>query len=300
MRFYRSIFAVMGVLGTHNVWAADQIAPADPSFHFSVDNNLRAQVPADILKRGYLIVGTNPNTPPTTFYKKDNKTLAGREIDILTAVADKLGLKVQWHDTGGFENIIPGLKSGRYDLAISNISATPERLKQADFINYFVSSRLAIISRKDQNIAPFTSLDVLCGKEVGAGVGTTMVIRLDEASKKCVVEGKPPIKTVIFPNRPAGVQATVSGRIPLYFGPFEGLTYQVSQIKSLVISGQVSIGSDNSSVALAKDSPLDDAVQNTLNSLMKDGSYQKILDKWNIGYGAVKEAKRNDQILNGI
>lgn len=67
---YRSIFAVMVVLGTHNVWAADQIAPADPSFHFSVDNNLRAQVPADILKRGYLIVGTNPNTPPTTFYKK--------------------------------------------------------------------------------------------------------------------------------------------------------------------------------------------------------------------------------------
>jgi len=38
-------------------------------------------------------------------------------------------------------------------------------------------------------------------------------------------------------------------------------------------------------------------VQAALNSLIKDGSYQKILDKWNIGYGAMKEAKRNEEIF---
>lgn len=42
----------------------------------------------------------------------------------MNAVAARLGVEVRWQDTGGFDNIIPGLKSGRYDVALSNINAT--------------------------------------------------------------------------------------------------------------------------------------------------------------------------------
>ena len=86
------------------------------------------RLPADVRQRGSLTVATNPNTPPTTYFGPDNRTLEGREIDIMTAVAGKLGLKVTWQDSGGFDNLIPGLQNARYDAAVSNLTATSERI----------------------------------------------------------------------------------------------------------------------------------------------------------------------------
>ncbi|WP_017345917.1 transporter substrate-binding domain-containing protein [Pantoea sp. A4] len=284
-------------LSTHGALAAEQAVPTDSSLHVQADAALTKLLPADIAKRGFIVAGTNPNTPPTTFYKEDNKTLAGREIDIMNAVGERLGIQVQWRDTGGFDNIIPGLKSGRYDVALSNVNATPARAKIIDFVSYYDASRLGIISLKSANVTPFTSFDAVCGKEVGAGSGTTQVTRLEEASKACVSAGKPPIKVSVFPDRPAGVQAVVSGRVPMFFGPYEGLLWQVKVIKPLALSGEISVNDAPVSVAFPKDSALEPAVQAALNSLIKDGSYQKILDHWGIGFGAVKTAKRNQEIF---
>jgi polar amino acid transport system substrate-binding protein len=107
----------------------------------------------------------------------------------MNAVAARLGVEVRWQDTGGFDNIIPGLKSGRYDVALSNINATKKRLEQVDFVSYYDASRLGVISRKDANIAPFTSFNAVCGQEVGAGAGTTQIGRLEAASKICTDAG---------------------------------------------------------------------------------------------------------------
>ncbi|MFB6325645.1 ABC transporter substrate-binding protein [Pantoea deleyi] len=278
-------------------FAAEPSVPAESSVHVNADPALKSLLPADILKRGYIVAGTNPNTPPTTFYKEDNKTLAGREIDIMNAVGERLGIAVQWRDTGGFDNIIPGLKTGRYDVALSNINATPARLKQIDFVGYYSASLLGIISRKDAGVTPFKSLNDVCGKEVGAGSGTTQVTRLEEASKACETAGKPPIRVAIFPDRPAGVQAVVSGRVPFFLGPYEGLLWQTKVIKPLTMSGEITVSDAPVSVAFPKASPLEPAVQAALNSLIKDGSYRKILDNWGIGFGAVTEARRNEEIF---
>ena len=51
------------------------------------------------------------------------------------------------------------------------------------------------------------------------------------------------------------------------------------------------------SIALAKDSPLGKPIQAALNSLIKDGTYQQILDKWEIGFGAVESAGLNAENL---
>ncbi|MDO6406702.1 ABC transporter substrate-binding protein (plasmid) [Pantoea phytobeneficialis] len=297
MKFAKGMTLFALALSAHTTFAAEQSVPTDSSVHVKADPALKSLLPADIVKRGYIVAGTNPNTPPTTFYKEDNKTLAGREIDIMNAVGERLGIPVHWQDTGGFDNIIPGLKTGRYDVALSNINATKARTKQVDFVSYYNASLLGIISQKDANIAPFKSFDAVCGKEVGAGSGTTQVTRLEEASKACEAAGKPPIKVSVFPDRPAGVQAVVSGRVPMFLGPYEGLLWQVKVIKPLTMSGEISVTDYPVSVAFPKESELEPAVQAALNSLIKDGSYKKILDNWGIGFGAVTEAKRNDEIF---
>ena len=97
-----------------------------------------------------------------TFYKEDNKTLAGREIDIMNAVGERLGIAVEWRDTGGFDNIIPGLKTGRYDVALSNINATPTRLKQIDFVGYY-NGVTWVVPEPAPTSLPQTSLSDLNG-----------------------------------------------------------------------------------------------------------------------------------------
>lgn len=293
----KGLAILLAMMATHGAIAAESSVAADSNFQTRADRALNDSLPETVRTRGYIVAGTNPNTPPTTFYKEDNKTLAGREIDVMTAVAEKLGVKVQWHDTGGFDNIIPGLKSGRYDVALSNINATQKRLDQVDFVSYFDASRLGVISRQDAGIKPFTQLTEACGLEIGAGAGTTQLTRLSEASKACEAQGKPAIKIATFPDRPAGVQAVVSGRVPLFFGPYEGLTWQVNKVKALTMSGQITVNDAPVSIAFPKGSELEVPVQAALNALIADGTYQKILDHWSIGYGAVPASKRNAEIF---
>lgn len=58
------------VLNASVSFAAEPSVPADSSIHVKADPALKTLIPADILKRGYIVAGTNPNTPPTTFIKK--------------------------------------------------------------------------------------------------------------------------------------------------------------------------------------------------------------------------------------
>ena len=284
-------------IAAHTAFAADESVPTASALHVKADPALKSLLPDDVAKRGYIVAGTNPNTPPTTFYKEDNKTLAGREIDIMNAVGERLGIQVQWRDTGGFDNIIPGLKTGRYDVALSNINGTPARAKIIDFISYYDASRLGVIARKDANIKPFKKLEEVCGQEVGAGSGTTQITRLEDANKICEANGEKPIKIAIFPDRPSGVQAVVSGRVPMFLGPYEGLLWQAKVIKPLTLAGELTVHDAPVSIAFQKGSKLEPAVQAALESLLKDGSYKKILDGWDIGFGAVTEIKRNQEIF---
>ncbi|KMV67819.1 ABC transporter substrate-binding protein [Rosenbergiella epipactidis] len=293
-RLLLSLFAAF--VPAKNLLAAEQNVPYVSSVHVAADPSLHASLPQSILKQGFIVAGTNPNTPPTTFYQADNKTLAGREIDIVSAIAERLGLAVHWRDTGGFDNIIPGLKSGRYDVAAANIDATKQRLKQVDFIGYYNASKLALIARKDSQLGPFTQFIALCGQTIGAGAGTSQVTRLQAASDQCKAQNKPAISIPIFPDRPAGVQAVISGRVPMFFGPYEGLRYQVSQVKPLALAGELTIEDTIVAIALPKSSPLEKPMQAALNSLIADGSYRKILDKWQIGFGAVKQAGLNEEV----
>lgn len=283
---------------TTSVYAQEEAGVA-AKFNFQVESDAKLQslLPQEIIQKGYVIAGTNPNTPPTTFFLEDNKTLSGRDVDIMNAIGQRLGLKVIWKDTGGFDNIIPGLKTGRFDAVLSNIRPSQKRFAQIDFVSYFDSSRQAVISRKDKNVPPFTRLTALCGETVGAGVGTAQIEFLNEASKTCISENKPAIQVAVFPSRPDGVVAVLSGRTSFYYGPWEGLAYQAAQLKNLAITGEISVQEPPMSIGLPKGSPIEKAVQAAMNSLIQDGTYQKILDHWFIGYGAVKEAKLNEDVF---
>ena len=261
---------------------------------------LAQQVPEALRAGGVLTIATNPNTPPTVFVMDDNRTLAGREIDIMSAVAHRLGLEPHWVNAGGFGNIVPGLSSGRYQAALANLSVTPDRLTQVDFVSYFNSNRLGLVRAKQgAPETPATDLMGLCGETIGAGSGTTNADVLLHQNDSCVAAGRKPITVPLFPGRPAGVQAVLSGRVPGFFGPYEGLRYMVSvSHDALAMTGVYQVPSDFVGIGLQKGSPLTPLVAQALNSLIADGTYAAILHKWDLDFGAVAEARQNSAILD--
>jgi len=174
-------------------------------------------------------------------------------------------------------------------------------LKKIDFVAYFNSNRLGLVTldTPDDKAKPtLTHLADLCGQTIAGGAGTQNVVVLQQQSAKCVAAGKAKIDVPEFPSRPAGVQAVLSGRTPGFFGPYEGLKYMTSVSHgNLRLAGVFRVPGTGISIGLAKDSPLTEPVRAALASLIKDGTYAKILAKWDMAYGAVSAARANQAIL---
>ena len=296
-----ALCAAASLLAAHAASAqpAEGGLPYRTGFEVKSDPALAAKVPQRYRQAGTLTVATNPNTPPTIYITEDNRTLAGREIDVMSAVAHRLGLEPRWVNAGSFGNIVPGLSSGRYDAALANLSVTPDRLKQVDFVSYFDNNRLGLVRAKDGfDGKPTTDLMSLCGETIGAGSGTTNAEVVLRQSEACVAAGRKPITVPLFPGRPAGVQAVLSGRIPGFVGPYEGLVYMVSASQDrLALAGTFTVPGDFVGIGLQKDSALTPLVAEAVNSLIQDGTYSAILKKWDLDYGALPEARQNGAIL---
>lgn len=125
-----------------------------------------------IKKAGVLKVGTSADFAPFEFHTMvDGKDeIVGVDIDLVNAIADKLGVKAEIVDTD-FNAVLSGLKDGNVDIAVSGISATPERQKSFDFTdNYYNPPQKVLINKK--NADKYTSVESLEGKKVGAQKGS--------------------------------------------------------------------------------------------------------------------------------
>ncbi|QTU83456.1 transporter substrate-binding domain-containing protein [Carnobacteriaceae bacterium zg-C25] len=88
-----------------------------------------------IKERGKLVVGTSPDFPPREFYiinDKGEKEIVGSDIALSKAIADKLGVKLEFVTTD-FNGVIANLQTGTIDLGISGLSWTKARESVMDF-----------------------------------------------------------------------------------------------------------------------------------------------------------------------
>ncbi len=98
-------------------------------------------------KKEHLLVGMELAYPP--FEMTDEKgTPTGVSVDIATALGEFLGQAVIIQNTT-FDGLIPALKTGKIDLIISSMTATPERAKSIDFSDPYLKTGLCLLVRKD-------------------------------------------------------------------------------------------------------------------------------------------------------
>lgn len=126
-----------------------------------------------IQKKGELKVGLSADYPPYEFHQtiKGKDKIVGFDISIANKIAKDLKVKAVITEMN-FENLLGALKTGKIDMIISGMSPTPEREKEVDFSNSYMTVEQKVIVRKvDQN--KFKSTSDFQGVKVGAQKQTT-------------------------------------------------------------------------------------------------------------------------------
>jgi His/Glu/Gln/Arg/opine family amino acid ABC transporter permease subunit len=124
----------------------------------------------DVKSSGLLAVGTDATYPPFEYADDQTREIVGFDIDLMKAIADELGVEVEF-TVVPFDGIISGLNSGKYDALISAMTITPERAQAVQFSEpYYDAGQSIAVPIENETIK---SIDDLTGKRIGAQLGTT-------------------------------------------------------------------------------------------------------------------------------
>ena len=130
----------------------------------------------EVKARGKIIVGVSDTTPPFTFKRPGGSEHVGYDIDLVRAVAKRLGVAVETVSLASAERI-PMLQQGKLDFVATSMTRTPERLRDVDFsVIYFVTPH-AVIVRKASGI---TSVHQLAGRKAASASASTAGANLKE------------------------------------------------------------------------------------------------------------------------
>ena len=258
-----------------------------------IDQSLLAQ-------KGKLLVCSDIPYPPFEFFD-DNGNPAGLDVDLATEIGTRLGLQTQIVNSV-FDSIIEAVTGGKCDIIMSDMNITADRNKQISFIHYLnVGQSILVAKGNPKNINATTDL---CGQSVAAESGTTEVDYLQGTGDykgaglpaDCTKAGKQPPTVVATEKDSDALQQLQAGKVVAYFAdtPVAG-QYAAKNPDQFQLVGQpiepapVGIGvpcGNASDCTNAPLTPLAQAIETTLKSMMADGTYAKILAK----YGAQQSA----------
>ena len=96
-----------------------------------------------------LVMATNAAFPPYEY--KEGDGYAGIDVEIATAIAEKLGMKLEIADID-FGAIIGGVETGKYDFGMAGLTVTDERKEQVNFSTTYATGVQVIIVKEGSNI----------------------------------------------------------------------------------------------------------------------------------------------------
>ncbi|GAA4065731.1 MULTISPECIES: amino acid ABC transporter substrate-binding protein [Agromyces] len=112
-----------------------------------------------LVQAGTLTVATEGTYRPFSFHEDGSGDLVGYDVEVAEAVAEKLGLEVQFQETQ-WDAIFAGLDAGRFDVIANQVSITPEREEQYLFSEpYTVSRGVVVVNEGDTSISSFDDLE---------------------------------------------------------------------------------------------------------------------------------------------
>ncbi len=217
-----------------------------------------------------ITIGTDTSFVPFEFLNQDSGEYEGFDIDLVKAIAEKIGIEYELKPMD-FNGLIPALQTGNLDMAIAGMTITDERKKVVDFTRPYYDAGLYILVRSDEN--SIKGVEDLKGKVVATKQGTTS---FNYASK---LDGLKEVRP--FPNIDQAYMELEKGSADavIYDSP-NVLYYIKTKGKGKVKTVGDLLQAESYGIAFPKGSPLRDKVDDALGELMEDGTYEKLYVKW--------------------
>jgi cystine transport system substrate-binding protein len=130
----------------------------------AVDYLARARV------QGHIRVANTQSTPPWSTIGADNQP-AGYDVEIAREVVRRMGIARVVFVADTYKNFVSGLKAGKYEIVMNDLTPTPERARQVDFAAAYGVEDFRIVVRADNGKIAGTG--DLRGRRVGVTAGTT-------------------------------------------------------------------------------------------------------------------------------
>lgn len=131
-----------------------------------------------------LVVGMELAYPPFEMRAASGEP-AGVSVDLARALGERLGQPVEITNLP-FAGLIPALKTGKLDLIISSMTATPERAQSIDFSEPYLKTGLCLLVAAKSDIQSVTDAD-RAGRGIAVVKGTTAHLLASQRFKKARV-----------------------------------------------------------------------------------------------------------------
>lgn len=236
--------------------------------------------PNDLITKGTLTVGSDTTYPPQEFIDTTTGNAIGFDVDLITAMAQKLGLKAKVV-TANFDTIIDDLNAKRYDVVISALTINSDRTQKADFVPYFLAGESLIVPKGNPN--KIACVHNLCGLNVGVQSGTVEFDDLTAGSKDCTNAGKQAIHLTVLKDQTAVIQLLVNRRVDATYQDSPVTDYYIKQNPGQFEIGGSVVNAAAEGIAVRKgDASMLGAMQAAFTAIKTDGTYDSLFSKWQL------------------
>lgn len=230
----------------------------------------------ETVEEGKLIMSTNAQFPPYELVSDgegfNGTGFEGIDVEIASAIADKLGLELQIDDMD-FDSALVAVQNGASDVVLAGLSYSEERDEILDFTDSYATGVQVVIVKEGSDV----TLDNLGEKMIGTQRGTTGYIYASDTPEN---GGYGEDHVSGYDNGATAVQALVNGQVDAviideapakeYVAANEGLTILPGNWVEEQYCAAVNEGNE----------ALLNAINTALNELIEDGTVDEIIAKY--------------------
>jgi polar amino acid transport system substrate-binding protein len=255
-------------------------------------NAADAKLVPSTYKSTTLQVATDATYPPDESIS--GTTMVGFDVDLMAAIAKTLGVKYKENNVT-FDDIIGGIKAGKYVIGNSSFTDEKSREKSVNFVDYFQAGEgvYALSTSK----ATFKGLSSFCGTKVAVETGTTEQTGANSEVSKCPASKKLTVRAYL--TQTEANAAVLSGQANFGFVDSQVAGYIVSLAggKFKLVGSAIEVAPYGiATPKTASGQKLAVAIQAAIKTLIANGTYHAILAKYGVTAGALSSSKI---VLNG-
>ena len=221
-------------------------------------------------QQGPLKVGMELAYPPFEMTDTTGQP-AGVSVDLAKALGISLGREIKIENMS-FDGLIPALKTGKIDIILSSMTATPERAQSIDFSDPYLQTGLCLLVRKDSSVQTIADLDQV-GMTVAVKKGTTGHNYASKELKKA--------KILVLDKEAAAVLEVVQGKADAFIydqmSTYSNWKRNPQTTRAILQPFQ----QESWAIGIRKDNT---ALKEGINIFLKDyrakGGFEKLGDTW--------------------